>query len=296
MTPDTPSLTPNLQHGIDYWKAQPASLDGVLGGFGSGSLPRVDSLGSRQFLLELLPELCTIPGAMSTAPLSTSTRRYRALDVGAGIGRVTKDVLLYLVQDVVLLEPVESFIEEALQQCKNSMQLGASRNENGYTTGWPGIADGSKSVTFVQSPLQDFDPARPGNDTEVLGRVGFMPGEDDLESRFDIVWCQWCLGHLSNPDLVEFLRLSKSALRGPRSLIIVKENNCSEPEGAAKIVLDEEDSSLTRSDLAFKEIFKAAGLKLVREKVQRGFPHGLYPVKMYAIDSNVSRSALKWFL
>ena len=27
---------PNVQEGIEYWNTQPASLDGVLGGYGSG--------------------------------------------------------------------------------------------------------------------------------------------------------------------------------------------------------------------------------------------------------------------
>jgi protein N-terminal methyltransferase len=73
--------------GLEYWETQEASLDGVLGGFGSGSLPRVDSLGSRLFLLNVLPELSTVPSALR--PLNPPTRRTRGLDVGAGIGRVT---------------------------------------------------------------------------------------------------------------------------------------------------------------------------------------------------------------
>lgn len=40
-----------------------------------------------------------------------------------------------------------------------------------------------------------------------------------------------------------------------------------------------------RSDLAFKKIFGDAGLQLVRQKVQRGLPAGLYPVKMYVTDN-----------
>jgi len=40
---------------------------------------------------------------------------------------------------------------------------------------------------------------------------------------------------------------------------------------------------LTRSDKAWKVIFKQAGLKLVREQVQEGLPEGLYVVKMYAL-------------
>jgi protein N-terminal methyltransferase len=50
------------------------------------SLPRVDSLGSRQILMSLRTDLCRVPSALRRldAPLDTARRRVRALDVGAG--------------------------------------------------------------------------------------------------------------------------------------------------------------------------------------------------------------------
>jgi len=65
---------------------------------------------------------------------------------------------------------------------------------------------------------------------------------------------------------------------------VVKENLCQDLQtGAAHTVFDKEDSSLTRSDRAWKNIFDQAGLKLVREQVQDGLPEGIYVVKMYAL-------------
>ncbi|KAJ7774540.1 DUF858-domain-containing protein [Mycena maculata] len=270
------STEPDVEDGLEYWKTQPASLDGVLGGFGSGSLPRVDSLGSRLFLLNLLPELSTVPSAFR--PLNPPPpRRTRALDVGAGIGRVTADVLLHLVSDVVLLEPVDNFIQEALARGRASAASQGSHP-------WRGITDSSKSVTFLRGTLQEFDPALPHH-AEMLDRVGYAPSMTDALSGFDVVWCQWCLGHLSDPDLAAFLRRSHAALREKgRSLIVVKENLCSDNEdGSACIVFDEQDSSLTRSDMAWKNVFEQAGLNLVHEQVQEGLPDGLYVVKMYAL-------------
>ena len=167
-------------------------------------------------------------------------KRFRALDVGAGIGRVTADVLLHLVSDVVLLEPVRSFIEEAHRRCQ-----GTSTSEESIADGWTGISDRTKSVRFFKAPLQDFDPVRPGRGTEALTRLGYVPDEDDVDSGFDVVWCQWCLGHLNDEDLVAFLKRSAAALRGPSSLIVVKENLCSEKK-APRTVFDEQDSSWTR--------------------------------------------------
>ncbi|KAI8998608.1 AdoMet dependent proline di-methyltransferase-domain-containing protein [Trametes punicea] len=299
---------PDVEEGIRYWESQPASYDGVLGGFGNGSLPRVDALGSRQFLMYLLPELCTVPSALRPlrVPEELANRRTRALDVGAGVGRVTADVLLHLFSDVVLVEPVESFVSEALRRGRASEAEGAGGPAPSVVNGseenpearapWKGVRDRSKSVTFVQATLQDFDPARPSaaiaaGRSRLRGRVGYTPAEDagadgvadDLDAGFDVVWCQWCLGALSDPDLVAFFRRSKAALRDPaRGLIVVKENLCSE-EGEPRAVFDESDSSLTRSDLAWKEAFANAGLRVVHEQVQEGFPEGLYTVKMYAL-------------
>ena len=42
--------------------------------------------------------------------LTPTTRRFRTLDVGPGIGRVTAKTLLPLFSDVVPLEPVESLL------------------------------------------------------------------------------------------------------------------------------------------------------------------------------------------
>ena len=56
--------TPDVAKGIEYWESVPATVDGVLGGFGNGTLPRIDALGSRTFLLRVLPSLS------STAPCS----------------------------------------------------------------------------------------------------------------------------------------------------------------------------------------------------------------------------------
>ncbi|EIW51727.1 DUF858-domain-containing protein [Trametes versicolor FP-101664 SS1] len=287
---------PDVEDGIKYWASQPASYDGVLGGFGNGTLPRVDALGSRQFLQHLLPELCTVPSAIRplTAP-SPSARRPRALDVGAGVGRVTSDVLLHLFADVLLVEPVAPFVAEALRRGRASEALPAGASialdENPMAVPWKGVRARTTSVTFVQATLQEFDPARPKG--RVLGRVGYegnAEGADatavaleDLDSGFDVVWCQWCLGALSDPDLVAFFKRSKAAFRDPaRGLIVVKENLCSET-GSPRAVFDESDSSLTRSDLAWKQSFAEAGLRIVHEQVQEGFPEGLYTVKMYAL-------------
>ena len=59
----------------------------------------------------------------------------------------------------------------------------------------------------------------------------------------------------------------------------MKENNCEEG-----FVLDKEDSSLTRSHAYFLSLFERAQLKVLKVKLQRGFPWELFAVRMYALQ------------
>jgi len=260
---------PNLQRGLDYWNTQPATNNGVLGGYGNGSLPRIDALGSRNFLLQLLPRLCKVDSSLRRLDAKETTdQRTRALDVGGGVGRTTKDVLLHLVDDVVLLEPVHKFLSTAHDESQ----------------GWKGVAERKKTVTFIEAPLQEFDPLDLYKNTEILGSVGLQEVQT-VQTGFDIIWCQWCLGHLSDDDLVAFFGLAQRALKAvPDSIIVVKENLCRDgPDGSSRAVFDSQDSSLTRSDAMWLQIFKESGLRLVTQKLQGGFPSELYNVKMYAL-------------
>ena len=207
------------------------------------SLPRVDALGSRLFLLHLYPQLSTVPSAFRPLDAPEIPPRTRALDVGAGIGRVTADVLLYLVSDVTILEPVESFVQEALSRARSSASGSLKSGA------WPGLADGSKSVTILQGTLQDFHPLMPHR-AHFLDRIGYQSPRpaDEIGEGFDVIWCQWCLGHLSDPDLVAFFkRCSESLKKHPQAVIVVKENICADSDdGTPQEIFDEQDSSLTR--------------------------------------------------
>ncbi|KAE9409686.1 DUF858-domain-containing protein [Gymnopus androsaceus JB14] len=286
---------PVVEDGIRYWNSQPASVDGVLGrGYGTGSLPRVDALGSRLFLLHLYPELSTVPSSLKPLESPLKVGPIRALDVGAGVGRVTSDVLLHLVDTVCLLEPVTPFIQQALENARKSAKAKSTTHRaKGHAIHWPGLAERTKSVTFVQGTLQAFDPSHPlvsrdASSITFLERVGNCPNPDDpisnIDSGFDVIWCQWCLGHLNDDDLLYCSSDRGTDGHNGKSLIVVKENLCSDAsDGGPRTVFDEEDSSFTRSDMAWKTAFQKAGLNLVKEQVQDGLPDGLYVVKMYAM-------------
>ncbi|KAH7107491.1 DUF858-domain-containing protein [Auriculariales sp. MPI-PUGE-AT-0066] len=259
---------PDLNNGLRYWNTQPATIDGVLGGYGNGTLPYVDALGSRQLLMSLRPDLCAVPSALR--PLDAQPRqlnhRIRALDLGAGVGRVTQDVLLHLCDDVVLVEPVQKFLQQAFDSSPK----------------FRGVSDAIKSVTFVRDTLQNFDPRVQTPKDKILARAGAPP--QSREDTFDVVWMQWCLGHTSNQELIALLKRAKLSFRDEESLVVVKENCCNDnADGSPCTVFDEEDSSVTRSNLAWCQAFRDAGLSILRNEIQHGLPEGLYPVRMWAL-------------
>jgi len=227
--------------------------------------------------MKIKPDVCKVESALrplasnpdseNVMGVNEKQRKLRALDVGGGVGRTTKDVLLHLVDEVVLLEPVHKFVMKAKDDSSN----------------WKGISNCLKSVTFVELPLQNFDPSEPIPNNAIVGCNGALP---ESQIGFDIIWCQWCLGHLSDRDLVSFFKKARSALKPfPDSVIVVKENLCQDGlDGSPRSVFDDQDSSFTRSDAKWLRLFKDAGLRLIYQQVQEGFPSELYKVKMYALQ------------
>ncbi|KAK7319337.1 hypothetical protein RJT34_04056 [Clitoria ternatea] len=172
-----------------------------------------------------------------------------ALDCGSGIGRVTKNLLIRYFNEVDLLEPVSHFLEAAHE----TLALGGHMN-----------SDMHKAVNFYCVPLQDFTP--------------------DI-GRYDVIWVQWCIGHLTDEDFVSFFKRAKAGLK-PGGLFVLKENIA-----RSGFVLDNEDRSITRSDLYFKELFSRCGLHIYKSKDQKGFPEGLFAVKMYALTTEAPKKA-----
>lgn len=189
--------------------------------------------------MSLRPDLCTVQSALRPLVVAKHQRRIRALDIGAGIGRVTQDVLLHLVDEVVLVEPVAKFLAQAQTRIPT----------------FKGIADKSKGVLCVKSTLQAFDPrtAPDVNPKNVYSRAGATVKTKD--EGYDVVWMQWCLGHMTDDDLVQLLKASKESLRGPAAgddqntagIIVVKENCCAETiSGEPQVIFSDDDSSVTR--------------------------------------------------
>ncbi|KAL8669734.1 MAG: hypothetical protein Q9168_005689 [Polycauliona sp. 1 TL-2023] len=112
----------------------------------------------------------------------------------------------------------------------------------------------------------------------VVGLQDWMP-----VTTYDVIWIQWCLGHLTDEELKQSLFRCKAALK-EGGWIVVKENMSTDIEG--KDLFDEEDSSVTRTNEKFQTLFLEAGLLLVKTELQTGFPKKLLPVRLYALQSH----------
>ncbi|XP_019557547.3 N-terminal Xaa-Pro-Lys N-methyltransferase 1 [Aedes albopictus] len=203
-----------------YWSKISPTVDGMLGGFGSISF--TDIRGSEQFLKNLF-KLKPAPG------------RLQALDCGAGIGRVSKNLLMNSFERVDLVEQDAQFCAKAESELSPSGKLG----------------------TVYNVGLQDFRPE---------------------EDKYDVIWSQWVLGHLTDTDIVEFFFRCTKALK-KNGIMVMKENFTNTDE----VEMDRQDSSVTRPLQVMKQLLTRGNLRVVKEQRQKDFPKGLYPVHMIAV-------------
>ncbi|KAF7548523.1 hypothetical protein G7046_g8653 [Stylonectria norvegica] len=177
-----PDALINTDDGIKYWESIDADVNGMLGGF--SSISRADLQGSRTFLARL-----GIGLKSSRSPVR------RALEGGAGIGRVTEGLLLKVAERVDIVEPVAKFTA-ALQ-------------------GKDGVGD------VFNIGLEEWVPAQ--------------------DIQYDLIWIQWCVGHLTDEQLIRFFERCKAALSPDDGVVVLKENL----SGNGKDIFDEVDSSVT---------------------------------------------------
>jgi protein N-terminal methyltransferase len=101
----------------------------------------------------------------------------------------------------------------------------------------------AETVDIVE-PISKFSDNLRGKDG--IGNI-FNVGLEDWspesspETKYDLIWNQWCLGHLTDAQLVTYLGKCGHALKD-EGLVIVKENLSTNGED----VFDELDSSVTR--------------------------------------------------
>jgi protein N-terminal methyltransferase len=113
-------------------------------------------------------------------------------------------------------------------------------------------------MQFIVQGLQDFAPK---------------------VNTYDCVWTQWVIGHLHDIDFVNFLRRCAAGLR-PGGVIVLKDN-CTD---TTTFLVDKDDSSICRHIEYIRVLVRLAGLNIVHEQRQKGFPEELFPVVMMALS------------
>ena len=135
----------------------------------------------------------------------------------------------------------------------------------------------------IVEPVKSFtDQIKADNVGEIyhVGLEEWHPEEEKL-GPYDLIWNQWCVGQLSDTEFVKYLKRLPPVL-SEGGWIVVKENLSN--HHLSEDVYDQTDSSVTRTDEKFRQLFEEADLKIVATELQKGMPKGLYPVRSYAMQ------------
>lgn len=99
-------------------------------------------------------------------------------------------------------------------------------------------------------------------------------------ATYDLVWVQWVAMYASDDELLAFLGECIKTIKPDTGLMGFKENTL---RGEREPDVDMLDHSIVRSDAHLQRIFKEAGLEVIEATMQKNFPEGLYPVRMYLL-------------
>uniref|UniRef100_A0A7S0X200 Alpha N-terminal protein methyltransferase 1 n=1 Tax=Chlamydomonas leiostraca TaxID=1034604 RepID=A0A7S0X200_9CHLO len=219
---------------VAWWDKQDPTNDGVM--LGSGHLHDADIRESRALLEKTY-------SWWEAGKLAEHGHTWAALDAGAGIGRVTKALLLHLFGRVDLVEPSAAMMAQA------QADLGSSAH-------WPGTPEGHKVEELMQMGLQ-----------EAL----FQP------FRYHVVWVQECLMYLSDEDVVKFFVKARMGLEH-NGVFFVKER-----VAARGFQVDRGQARVTRSRHLLERLFGTAELMVLDHAAAAAVPRGAHGVHMWTL-------------
>lgn len=123
------------------------------------------------------------------------------------------------------------------------------------------------NIVDIVEPVKKFTDQVQSSNVGKIYNVGLEQWTP--EEQYDLIWNQWCLSQITDVQVVEYLqRLVPSLTEG--GWIVVKENISNDLYG--QDIYDDTDSSVTRTDVKFKELFNKADLRLLSTELQRGLP------------------------
>lgn len=266
------------RNGADYWEGTTADDDGVLGG-----LSHVNDKESREslaFLDELASRFSMVPD--------------RALDCGAGIGRVTLHTLGKRFSTIDLVEQDRALLDEARRKlnCEHLPILGLSEDK----TKWK----------MLDAPREPIPPPSVAAGKTIAGDIGELyccglqefsfvarerEGSEAISSApvYSCIWLQWVVGCLLDVDLVRLLRGAGKAL-GKEGCIVIKDNALLSP--SSFFTYDSDDESICRSEAYLLRLVEMAGLEVILRREQIDWESDLLPVVAYALRPTAGSSSL----
>jgi protein N-terminal methyltransferase len=211
-----------------------------------GTFSEFDIRDSEQFLLKLMGKFSSTSGLV-------------ALDCAAGIGRVSRELLLHYFSEVDLLEPSQSLIDEARRHLLKQPTMDSKNKEHPLD---------HRAVNFFPVKFHEHR-------------------WNDFPHRYDVIWIQWALDKLLDSHAVEMLQSARSSLRTNESLLILKENICSVCTGEGGYpdgFQTDDEPTITRSLEYLKaNIITPAEFEIVDLAVQMDLDPELYPIYLLAL-------------
>jgi protein N-terminal methyltransferase len=108
-----------------------------------------------------------------------------------------------------------------------------------------------------------------------------------FEEKYDLIWFQWVVGHLTDRDFIDLMKKCALSLTDI-GVIVLKENFAS---AGYSFYLDKEDHTVMRSKDYFLQLFDKAGLEVITIEKFENFPKDLLSV--YKICLRPLRKASK---
>lgn len=156
---------------------------------------------------------------------------------------------------------------------------GVGRVTEGFLRHVCEVVDAVEPVEKFTRVLQDSQLKKDGvvGDIYTVGLEDWYP-----QKKYDLIWTQWCVGHLTDAQLIAYVSRCRGSLT-QTGLMVVKENLTLDADGQDEY--DDLDSSVTRSEAKFRQIFEAAGMVVIKTEIQTGCPKSfnLLPVKSFAL-------------
>ena len=138
-----------------------------------------------------------------------------------------------------------------------------------------------KRVDLMEPSKNLLDKARENLQNKNGVGTFYLKGMEDFnyERKYNLVWLQWVVGHLTDNDLLRFLEKTKNNLL-PGGYLVFKDNATSEHYG---FYVDREDNTVARSLPYFHRIFEKAGYEVDLEERMEGLPIICMPTMKFVL-------------